>query len=191
MTGSHRQGGLLLIAALLLAACSGAESGADQETSAAPDAVPPTSGVTRSEVVAPVEPSVRPMPAQVAIQSQPGPDGSQVDLLKVAVTGDILTVTMRCSSEETVNNESFRINDISVIDDATSQRLGVLRDNSGNALVSDFNKASQPRYDYLGAECEQKPGIVWAKFPAPPPTTKTVSISFPEVGPFDGIPVTR
>ncbi|WP_426162829.1 hypothetical protein [Sandarakinorhabdus sp. DWP1-3-1] len=149
--------------------------------------------MTRAEVAPsqPAEPAVRPMPAQVALQSQPGPDGSQVDLLKVAVTGDILTVTMRCSSEDRHNTEMFRIADISVIDDTTSQRLGVLKDNAGNALVSKFSKGPQPKYDYMSAQCEQKPGVIWAKFPAPPLTSKTVSINFPEVAPFDGVPVTR
>ena len=188
MTGSHQHIAWLLASALGLAACSGAGSETEQAANA-PDTATPT-GVTRTEV-APPEPRVPPMVAQAAIQSQPGPGGSQVDLLKVSVTGDILTVTMRCSSEERHNSEMFRIANISVIDDTTSQRLGVLKDNTGSALVSDFNKGSQSQYDYLGADCEQKPGVIWAKFPAPPPTSTTVSINFPEVAPFDGVPVTR
>lgn len=193
MTRSHGHSGWLLTAALTLAACSGAESDADKEASARQDTAAPTGNVTRAEVASsePSEPAVQPMPAQTPIQSQPGPGGSQVDLLKVAVTGDILTVTMRCSSEDRNNTEMFRIADISVIDDATSQRLGVLKDNAGAALVSKFTKGAQPQYDYMSAQCEQKPGVIWAKFPAPPATTKTVSINFPEVAPFDGVPVTR
>jgi hypothetical protein len=189
MTGSHQHIAWLLAPALGLAACSGVNNDTKQEATAS-DTAMSTGGVTRTEI-APPEPRVQPMVAQAAIQSQPGPGGSQVDLLKVSVTGDILTVTMRCSSEERNNSEMFRIANISVIDDATSQRLGVLKDNTGNALVSDFNKASQSQYDYLRADCEQKPGVIWAKFPAPPPTSTTVSINFPEVAPFDGVPVTR
>ena len=125
------------------------------------------------------------MPAQAAIQSQPGPDGSQVDLLKVAVTGDILTVTARCSSDERINSASMKIADISVIDDATAQRISVLKDNAGNWLVS------RPTGSNMMISCETKPGVFWAKFPAPPATSKTVSINFPETAPFDGVPVTR
>lgn len=189
----YRSSAWLLAAVLPLGACSDADSERTQKASATEDGTASTSGVTRAEIAAstPPEPAMQPMPAQVAIQSQPGPDGAQVDLLKVAVTGDILTVTMRCSSEDRHNTEMFRITDISVIDDATSQRLGVLKDNAGNALVSKFNKGAQPQYDYMSAQCEQKPGVIWAKFPAPPSTTKTVSINFPEVAPFDGVPVTR
>lgn len=180
---------LLALTALGLAACTSQAPEADNAPAASSEA---KGGVTRTEVAAEdAGPAVQPMAAMNVIQSQPGPDGAQVDLLKVAVTGDILTVTMRCSSEERINTESFRIEDISVIDDATSQRLGVLRDNAGNALVSKFNKSSSPKYDSMFASCAQKPGVIWAKFPAPPATSKTVSINFPEVAPFDGIPVTR
>ena len=175
------------IAALSLAACQVRDE-ADNAAGATDTAT--TTGVTRQEVTV-EQPAVVPMPAATVIQSQPGPDGSQVDLLKVAVTGDILTVTMRCSSSDRVNSESFRIADISIIDDATSQRISVLRDNEGNALVSDFSKGSSPQYDALGADCEAKPGVIWAKFPAPPATSPTISINFPEVAPFDGVPVTR
>lgn len=146
----------------------------------------PASGVTREPVVAaPEEPAVARMPAQVAIQSQPGPDGSQVDLLKVAVTGDILTVTLRCSSDAKINSQIFDVRKISVIDDATSQRLGVLKDNA------DAWMASNTTGDFLNTDCEVKPGVIWAKFPAPPATSPTVSINLPEVGPFDGVAVTR
>lgn len=193
MTRSYRLSPLVVGAALSLSACSGAGSEVEQNASSIQETAASIGGVTRAEAPAtpPSESVVQPMPAQVALQSQPGPDGSQVDLLKVAVSGDILTVTMRCSSEARNNTEMFRIADISVIDDATAQRLGVLKDNSGNALVSKFNKGSRAQYDYMSAQCEQKPGVIWAKFPAPPPTSKTVSINFPEVAPFDGVPVTR
>lgn len=190
MTGFHHHSAWLSMALLALSACSGPGGNEQAGASSVQNTTTSIGGVTRAEV-APPEPAVQPMPAQTVIQSQPGPDGAQVDLIKVAVTGDILTVTMRCSGEDRHNSETFRVADISVIDDATAQRLGVLKDNDGNALVSKFTKGSQPQYDYLSAQCEQKPGVIWAKFPAPPPTSKTVSINFPEVAPFDGIPVTR
>ena len=141
-------------------------------------------GVTREEV-APAAPPVTPMPAATVIQSQPGPEGSQVDLLKVAVTGDILTVTLRCSSAAQFKSRSLDIRQISVIDDATSQRIGVLKDDSGNWM------ASNSKGDFMSADCTKEPGVIWAKFPAPPATSKTVSINLPEVAPFDGVPVTR
>jgi hypothetical protein len=186
---SRHLAALLLATTIPLAACSRQE---DDAAKAAPEAAqaPATGGVVRAETPAPEAPVQR-MPAQTPIQSQPGPDGSQVDLMKVAVTGDILTVSMRCSSDQSFNSESFQISNISVVEDATSQRLSVLRDNAGVAMVSDFNRSSGPEHDQLGAECGKKGGVIWAKFPAPSPSSPTVSINFPGVGPFDGIPVTR
>src|SRR3546814_4391353 len=118
-------------------------------------------------------------------------DGSQVDLLSVKVTGDILTVAMRCSSPERYNRESIRVAQVSVIDDATSQRIGVLKDNEGNAMVSNLVRSSSPETDNMMVDCTSKPGVMWAKFPAPPATSATVSINLPGVAPFDGIPVQR
>lgn len=172
---------LLASLAAPIAACGQSGTPAATETTSTTT----TTGTVERETVAPEQPPVQPMAAASVIQSQPGPDGSQIDLLKVAVTGDILTVTARCSSGDAVNTENFRIPDISVIDDATAQRISVLKDNAGNWL------ASRPSGDNMAASCEIKPGVIWAKFPAPPATTKTVSINLPGAAPFDGVPVTR
>ena len=174
-------------AALALAACTAKEKPTQDDTAGAA-----TGGVMRDEAKAEPETSpVTPMPAATVIQSQPGPDGSQVDLLSVKVTGDILTVTLRCSSPERYNRESIRVAQVSVIDDATSQRIGVLKDNEGGAMVSNLNRSSNSDYDTMGVDCTSKPGVMWAKFAAPPATSKTVSINFPNIAPFDGIAVQR
>ena len=174
-------------AVLALAACTAKEKPTQDDTAGAA-----TGGVMRDEAKAEPETwPVTPMPAATVIQSQPGPDGSQVDLLSVKVTGDILTVTLRCSSPERYNRESIRVAQVSVIDDATSQRIGVLKDNEGNAMVSNLNRSSSPENDNMMVDCTSKPGVMWAKFPAPPATSPTVSISLPGVAPFDGIPVQR
>jgi flagellar basal body L-ring protein FlgH len=174
-----------LTGAMLLAACSAPDDTPQNQVSATEMPAPAEAGSVTRNVIEPEQPPVQPMAAAAVIQSQPGPGGSQVDLLKAAVTGDILTVTLRCSSSERINSESFRVSDISVIDDATSQRISVLKDNEGKWMASNVSG------DNLGTSCEQKPGIIWAKFPAPPATSKTISINLPEVAPFDGVPVTR
>lgn len=185
MPGTRVLTAITLALVFPLAACSGGKEEA-RETP------PPASanGVVRTETPAAETPAPR-APELAVIQTQPGPDGAQVDLLKVAVTGDILTVTMRCSSDRSVNSETFKIANISVVEDATSQRLSVLRDNAGTAMVSDFNRGSTRDTDLLNADCGSRPSVIWAKFPAPAPTSPTVSINFPGIAPFDGIPVTR
>lgn len=171
-----------LVAALSLAACSAAEDAPANRTA---QAEAPVSGGVVRESVQREEAPVTPAAPATAIQSQPGPDGSQVDLIKLAVTGDILTATFRCSSPDKVNTEAFRAEQISVIDDSTSQRISILKDNAGDWLASSVAGNS------IMASCEVKPGIFWAKFPAPPATSKTVSVNLPGTAPFDGVTVTR
>lgn len=179
--------GLIAVATVLtLSGCStdsGSNAKNDGETVAATGSKDAsTSGVERVKAE---DTPVVPLKPLTPIQSQPGPDGSQVDLLKVAVTGDILTVTFRCSGPDKYNTEIFSADQISVIDDATAQRLGILKDDDGKWMASKISGQA------LTVECEPRPGILWAKFPAPPVSSPTVSINLPGVVPFDGIAVTR
>lgn len=146
-----------------------------------------TNSVVREDVSAPAEPAPA-APVQAAIQTQPGPAGTQVALNKVAVTGDILTVQLTYTGGDKSEWQHPRIDQISVIDDATAQRIGVLKDGEGAFLASPINSGPQ---NELGFRVGEGAKIVWAKFPAPPATSKTVSINIPDVVPFDGVPVTR
>jgi hypothetical protein len=175
------------VAVLLTAAgCSGepaantaaADSGAVAETQTS------VGGVTREEVATPT-----PAPTQApiaAIQTQPGPKGSTVALTRAAVTGDILTVALSYQGGSCC--AYTKVDEVSVIDDATSQRLGVLKDNAGKPMAAPlYNNGKEVRIDLD----EKTPTQIWFKFPAPPVTSATVSITIPEVAPFDAVPVTR
>lgn len=167
------------VAGLALAGCSVRE----QDKAQAPAADVET-GVTREAVAAPTPTPVA-APAAPVIQTQAGPKGNSVALNKVAVTGDILTVSTTFSGGDCCVH--LKIDDVSVIDDATSQRLSVLKDNNGRYMAapveSDGKSVTPDSFD--------KPSVVWFKFPAPPPTSRTVSIAIPGVAPFDAVPVTR
>lgn len=142
-----------------------------------------TSGVVRQETAAPEAPPAA-TPVTPAIQTQTGPGGSQVALNKVAVTGDIMTVSMTFTGGTCCTYT--KVDQVSAIDDATSQRIGVLKDNAGNWMAAPmYSNDKEVRID------PSKPAVVWFKFPAPPATSKTVSITLPEVAPFDAVPVTR
>ena len=166
---------LFAAASLAVAACS--RQPADTATTTNTD----SATVIREEVAAPT-PAPPPI-AAAAIQTQPGPDGSQVALNKVAVTGDIMTVTLTYSGGKCCAYAP--IDEISVIDDATSQRISVLKDNAGNWMAAPLFMNKQVRID------SSSPAVLWFKFPAPPATTKTVSLTIPNVAPFDAVPVTR
>ena len=174
---------VLSAAALLaLAACG-------QPDAAQTDAAAPAQGEvarTTAEAPAPVAPSA----PSAAIQTQDGPEGSRVSLTRAQVTGDILTVQLRY--EKTTDpslGARFSVEEVNVVDDATAQRYGVLRDQEQRWQASPLQS---PTSDYtLFSARIGAPAVVWFKFPAPPATSKTVSINIPGVGPFDGVTVQR
>lgn len=180
------RGWVLTGAALTLAACGGeappANVATPQEASVPTDS---GGGVAREDMTP--APTPTPAPTQAAIQEQPGPDGSRVALTRAAVTGDVLTIQVSYSADKYVTSY-VPVNRVTVIDDATSQQLGILKDAGGNALAAPLNAKG----DEVRVNASAKgPMVVWFKFPAPPATSKTISINIPEVGPFDGVPVTR
>jgi len=140
-------------------------------------------GVTRAEVAP--SPTPAPPPAQSVIQTQPGSNGVQVALNKVAVTGDVLTVQLTYTGGTA--SQIIAVDEVSVIDDASARQLGVLKDNAGKWLAAPLGTSGKQ----LIFASTRAPVIVWFKFPAPPPESKTVSINIPGAVPFDGVPVTR
>lgn len=138
-----------------------------------------------------IDPTPAPAPApvqQAAIQTQPGPSGSQVALNKVAVTGDILTVQLTYSGGTGSTWQTPALDQVAVIVDATAQKIGVLKDGEGNFMASPINAGVR---SVLGFHTGEGAQVVWFKFPAPPAAAKTVSINIPDVAPFDGVAVTR
>lgn len=167
--------------ACALTACSVRDDA--NTTAAANTTAVETAGVTREEVTPPAPPPVA-VPV-AAIQTQAGPKGNSVALNRVAVTGDILTVSMTFSGGDCCVH--IPVDDVSVIDDATSQRISVLKDNTGKYMAAPLGSGGRT----VDPESYRTASVVWLKFPAPPATSKTVSIAIPGVAPFDAVPVTR
>lgn len=169
--------GLLLLPAL--AAC-GQGAGTDE---AAP--VAPSADVTANPVVAT---SPAPAPVAAALRTSPGPGGSTVELTRVQVTGAIMTVELRFvpQPDKSMSQWYFNVNDVSIIDDVTSQRYSVLKDEQDKWMAAPL---SGGRIGVTTSKGES--AIIWLKFPAPPASSATVSLNFPDVSPFDGVPVQR
>lgn len=112
-----------------------------------------------------------------------------MDLTRVQVTGNLLTVELRYSPVAGATAPQFvylNLPEVSVIDDTTSQRFGVLQDEAKTWMAAPMDGQ---RISLLLRNGQ--PGVVWFKFPAPPATSPTVSINIPNVSPFDGVPVQR
>ena len=174
----HSVAGVALPFALMLSALSAC---GDKTATPAPTA----SGVARVETAATPERDAAPAPAAAVIQTQPGPGGSVVALNKVKVTGDVLTVQLTFTGKPSV--PVLKLDEINLIDDKTSQRIGMLKDNAGKYMASPVSSNGEN----LQINLYESPAVVWFKFPAPPATSPTVSLNIPEVAPFDGVPVAR
>ncbi len=180
---------LPLLALCLVAACkqqpssdtAATSSPVDSSTAATESATPPNATVASQAA---------PPPAAAPIATQAGPKGSQWELSKVAVTGNVLTVQFNVrAGDEHLWNPSLPLSDVSVVDDATSQRYSPLQDNSGKPMAAPLNTQNDQK---LKLDIQKNSsGVVWVKFPAPPATSQTVSINIPEVAPFDGVAIQR
>ncbi|QNH62747.1 hypothetical protein [Hymenobacter sediminicola] len=180
--------------ALSLAACSQEKTAetttapvtTDAPAAPAAPADATSGGVERAETAAPA-PAAAP-----SLGTQPGPKGTQISLTKARVIGDILTVELQAAlpANADANYETVRadIDQVSYIDDATSRKYNVLKDQSGMymALPLDYSKKS------VATDARKTgPGIMSFKFPAPPATSTTISLSLPGMGSFDGITIQR
>lgn len=171
----------------LLSACSVKESDDEQAAASGSDG---DAGVIRQADGPSPTPASSPTRQQqfAPIQTQPGPKGTTVDLVQARVTGDVLTVGLTYRKEGFDCCIYVNIDEASVIDDATSQRLGVLKDNQEKWMAAPIyeSDADRLRFPIDGGVAQ-----VWFKFPAPSAGTPTVSINIPGVLPFDAVPLTR
>lgn len=128
-----------------------------------------------------------------AIQSKPY-NKSTVHLTKAKVVGPILTVEFVFEPErkpsgdyEYLSPYHARLADLSYIDEASAQKVGLLQDESGKFSASPTSNDGKELFMSGGSRMT----AVTLKYPAPPASTQTISIDLPEVGSFDSIPVTR
>lgn len=189
----------LAAAALSLASCSQdkpADTATTTETSTStttapaeqPAAPPADAGVARTEAAQPES-----APAAAALATQPGPRGSQVALTKARVVGDILSVelqyTLPASSDVTGSITVYEdIDQVNYVDDATSRKYEVLKDQQGKFMASPLSYNDK---QFKADVRKSVPALVSFKFPAPPATSQTVSLSIPEAGSFDAVAVQR
>jgi hypothetical protein len=133
----------------------------------------------------PLPPAQKTLVENKAIATRQGLDGLEVDLTRIGFTGDLMTVEMRVRnpSNRHATLSGFRLDKVSFIDDATSRRYSVVKDQSGNYMASPEGGGYIPNQDIDGGGYS----LMWFKFPAPPSTTQTISITIPGVNPFDGI----
>jgi hypothetical protein len=76
---------------------------------------------------------------------------------------------------------NYSWNQLYYTDPAENKKYGYLTDTAGNRIVQMYEGQYAPGQQRMN----------WAKFPAPPPGSKKISIYIPQFPPFDDIPVSE
>ncbi|MFC5921230.1 phosphoribosylglycinamide synthetase [Neisseria weixii] len=177
------------------AAAEQTQHAADQAATAQPAANPQPGNAVSSEDLMRKEAPAQPAQGSAiqAIQSKPY-NGTTVHLTKAKVVGPILTVEFVFEPKRKPNGEYDYVDgyeatfgDLSYIDEASAQKVGLLQDENGKFSASPTSSDGKKLY----ISGISKMTAVTLKYPAPPATTQTISIDLPKVGSFDSIPVTR
>lgn len=127
------------------------------------------------------------------IETKAGANASTVHLVSAKVVGQILSVELNV--EPPKPNQSYDVlsieiplDQVSYIDDATSKKVGLLKDDAGMWMVS---HQINPEYPNRLKDTLYKPFPLNFKFPAPSAEAKTVSINITNLASFDGVPISR
>ncbi|MGI9527801.1 MAG: hypothetical protein ACR2MS_11900 [Weeksellaceae bacterium] len=107
-------------------------------------------------------------------------DKVTVYLTKVKRLGQILLVELQ--TDMSWSHMNLKIDDINYIDDSTSKVYGVLKDDADKYMATPIH--TQGKYLQITDGT-----ISELKFPAPPAGSKTITITFPEVGTFNEVEI--
>ncbi|MDO4249374.1 MAG: phosphoribosylglycinamide synthetase [Neisseria sp.] len=137
----------------------------------------------------------------VAVQSQPVQaiqtktfGEYTIHLTKAKVVGQILSVEFIAVPPKGANGEYkgvsgkyFPLKDFDYIDETTSKKVTLLQDEHGKYMANPLSGDKELRLQGH----QRFPQTLTLKFPAPPETSPTITIDFPEVGSFESVPVSR
>ncbi|MEN8991761.1 MULTISPECIES: hypothetical protein [Acinetobacter] len=129
-----------------------------------------------------------PQPTLAEIPMSKGTLGLQ----SVKVIGKILTVKVIAQPNPAPNGNtefmstSINLEQTNYIDDDTAKKVGLLQDDAGIWMAAPLNATNKAIQ-----KASYEPILLTFKFPAPPESTKTISINLGNAGSFDGIPVER
>ena len=126
------------------------------------------------------------------IDTQVGPDGMSVHLVKVKVGNGVLTASMLYDNDTDSNVYIKRPELKEVHYVAGTKKFPVLKDANGDWLAAPIGKENklfrfESHSSGRGGDFRFNKGakeVIWFKFPAPPEGTSSVEISVPGVSPF-------
>jgi hypothetical protein len=106
------------------------------------------------------------------------------DVTEFRRKGSVLTLQMRYRNQgSSTTLLSWRMGEVYVLDESGAKKYEVLKDEKGNYIattIGNFNPIAVGRGESA---------VLWAKFPAPPPDVKTVTLHVPGLAPFDDLQI--
>lgn len=181
---------LLLVGAVGFAACS-REAAQPQQTAPAAQQSAPTAAVPPASQSAPVA-----APAVLASAQYSADPDLRCDLLEVKrVSGGALRIRWRIVNTAGTQQQTglvaggqaksiyydFGWPELYYIDPAENKKYSFLTDSEGNRILGVF----------MGSLAAGEQRLNWAKFPAPPPTSTTISVNIPKFAPFEDVPISQ
>ncbi|MBV9087434.1 MAG: hypothetical protein JOY79_08125 [Acidobacteriaceae bacterium] len=151
-----------------------------QSQAAPPPASTPAAPAANPLVASAPTPPPAPGPVLGSGQYTANPD-VHADLLEVKrLTGGALILKWRVVNAGAKEaNYQFSWDDLYYIDPAENKKYGPLADSEGHRILDVFEGGLKPGDQRMN----------WAKFPAPPPSSKRISISLPKFPPLEDVPV--
>lgn len=121
--------------------------------------------------------------------------GVSLDVMSVERKGSILTVKWAVRNEGTANAQVHyyligKQQTTYTLDEDSGTKYYVLTDKEKNSLASEHVYIGSDSYgisQYVNAGAT---GRFWAKFPAPPPAVKSISLMFTDTEPVEGVAIT-
>lgn len=164
-----------------------------QQEASKPNLAPPAAEAPASSSPALVQEPAAPQqdPAAQAIESKPFGEGT-LALTKAKVVGQILNVEFiltppkKADGSYKAQSEYIKVKDFAYIDESTTKRISLLKDESGKYMIDPAADAND-----MTMISARSPKTIAIKFPAPPETTPTITIDFPGAGSFDSVQVSR
>lgn len=114
-------------------------------------------------------------------------DGIEVDLTKMTVKNNVVTVKLKFRNTGT-ENHSVRIEYKScyIMDEANQKKYFVLKDSDGVYIAGPQHDQSAGGRFWFEIKAGKSKNM-WLKFPEPTDNPETISISIPGVSPFDEV----
>src|SRR5439155_17342001 len=150
-------------------------------------AVPPATTAAAPPAAAPAAAPAGAPPAGVLAREQTKWAGVSAEVTEFRRKGNTLTAKVRFRNGGAADAEpDIKYEEAYVMDAGAGKKYSVLKDENGSYIAALRQGWKDRWYDKVPPGQEM---VIWAKFPAPPPEVKAVTLQLPGVPPFDDLAI--